>query len=131
MPWPRRRRKPRSCPPRGTRRRVPRTARRPRRWFPDPQTAQEELRAFSPVSSSPRGAHVMTLCSARMSETDGDGPRHTRLVSLPLWVYRHRRPILLVFGGLLLSGVGVLAHFNTRVAHALEGRAWSRRWGVP
>lgn len=67
----------------------------------------------------------MTLCSARMSETDGDGPRHTRLVSLPLWVYRHRRPILLVFGGLLLSGVVVLAHFTTRVAQRFEGRRWN------
>jgi penicillin-binding protein 1B len=59
-----------------------------------------------------------------MSETDTNVAQG-RLVSLPLWVYRHRRPILLVFGGLLLSGVLVLAHFTTRVAQRFEGRRWN------
>src|SRR5262245_63132231 len=56
-------------------------------------------------------------------ETGVDTPR--RLVSLPLWVYRRRRPILLLFGGLLLAGVLVLAHFTTRVAQRFEGRRWN------
>src|SRR5262249_55199330 len=57
-------------------------------------------------------------------DPDADSPQG-RLVSLPRWVYRHRRPILLVFGGLLLSGVLVLAHFTTRVAQRFEGRRWN------
>jgi penicillin-binding protein 1B len=52
------------------------------------------------------------------------GPPGTRLVSLPLWVYRHRRPILTAFGGLLLSGVLVLAYFTSRVVQRFDGRRW-------
>ncbi|MFY9551845.1 MAG: PBP1A family penicillin-binding protein [Thermoanaerobaculia bacterium] len=59
-----------------------------------------------------------------MSDTNDDFPRG-RLVSLPLWVYRHRRPILMVFGGLLLSGLLLLAYFTTRVAQRFEGRRWN------
>jgi penicillin-binding protein 1B len=51
-------------------------------------------------------------------------PPHARLVSLPLWVYRHRLPILGVFGGVLLAGVLVLAYFTTRVVHRFDGRRW-------
>jgi penicillin-binding protein 1B len=39
-------------------------------------------------------------------------------------VYRHRIPILVVFGGLLLAGVLVLAYFTTRVVARFDGRRW-------
>ena len=55
---------------------------------------------------------------------DSEGPVPARLVSLPHWVYRHRRPILAVFGGLMLSGVLVLAYFTTRVVGRFDGRRW-------
>jgi len=48
-----------------------------------------------------------------------------RLVSLPVWVYRHRVPILGVFGGLLLVGVLGLAYFTTRVVSRFDGRRWN------
>ena len=51
-------------------------------------------------------------------------PPHARTVSLPLWVYRHRLPILAVFGGLLLAGVLVLGYFTTRVVARFDGRRW-------
>jgi penicillin-binding protein 1B len=57
------------------------------------------------------------------SETREEHP-HARLVSLPLWVYRHRMPILAVFGSLLAAGVLVLAYFTTRVVHRFDGRRW-------
>jgi penicillin-binding protein 1B len=56
------------------------------------------------------------------SETEG--PPRTRLVFLPLWVYRHRLPILAVFGGVLLSGVLVLGYFTSRVVRRFDGRRW-------
>jgi penicillin-binding protein 1B len=56
-----------------------------------------------------------------MSETSS----RARLVSLPLWVYRHRVPILAGLGGVLLLGVVVLASFTTRVVNRFEGRRWN------
>ncbi|HEV7499619.1 MAG TPA: transglycosylase domain-containing protein, partial [Vicinamibacteria bacterium] len=56
-----------------------------------------------------------------MSETS---PR-ARLVSLPLWVYRRRVPILAGLGGVLLLGIVVLASFTTRVVNRFEGRRWN------
>jgi penicillin-binding protein 1B len=53
-----------------------------------------------------------------------ESPR-ARLVSLPLWVYRHRKPILAVFGGLLLVGVLALASFTARVVARFDGRRWN------
>ncbi len=53
-----------------------------------------------------------------------ESPR-ARLVSLPLWVYRHRKPILAVFGGLLVGGVVALAAFTTRVVGRFDGRRWN------
>ncbi len=56
--------------------------------------------------------------------SQSQGPPHARLVSLPLWVYRHRMPILAVFGGLLLSGVLMLGYFTARVVRRFDGRRW-------
>ena len=58
------------------------------------------------------------------SEGDRPAPPAARLVSLPLWVYRHRLPILAVFGGFLLAGVLVLGYFTTRVVRRFDGRRW-------
>ncbi|MGE5407496.1 MAG: transglycosylase domain-containing protein, partial [Syntrophothermus sp.] len=55
---------------------------------------------------------------------DDESPR-ARLVSLPVWVYRHRVPILAVFGGALLSGVVALASFTTIVVRRFDGRRWN------
>jgi penicillin-binding protein 1B len=55
---------------------------------------------------------------------DDDSARG-RLVSLPVWVYRHRVPILAALGGLLLSGVLGLAYFTTRVVGRFDGRRWN------
>ncbi len=55
---------------------------------------------------------------------DPQEPPPARLVSLPRWVYRHRRPILAAFGGLMLSGVLVLGYFTTRVVRRFDGRRW-------
>jgi penicillin-binding protein 1B len=52
------------------------------------------------------------------------GPR-SRLVSLPLWVYRHRIPILAGFGGLLLAGLLVLGYFTNLVVRRFDGRRWN------
>ena len=65
----------------------------------------------------------MTLCSRRgwpplARSTNPD--RRARLVSLPLWVYRHRVPILAGFGGMLLAGVLALGYFTTRRRGALR-----------
>jgi penicillin-binding protein 1B len=56
---------------------------------------------------------------------DSDAPRRARLVSLPLWVYRHRVPILAVLGGVLLLFLVVLGSFTTRVVQRFEGRRWN------
>jgi len=60
----------------------------------------------------------MTVCSAAVS------PR-SRLVSLPLWVYRHRLAILASLGALLLAVVVVAGHFISRVSSRFDGRRWS------
>jgi penicillin-binding protein 1B len=49
----------------------------------------------------------------------------SRLVSLPLWVYRHRIPILAGFGGLLLAGLLVLGYFTSVVVRRFDGRRWN------
>jgi penicillin-binding protein 1B len=51
-------------------------------------------------------------------------PPPARRVSLPLWVYRHRWPILAGFGGLLLAGVLVLGYFTSLVVRRFDGRRW-------
>ena len=56
---------------------------------------------------------------------DSDDSRRARLVSLPLWVYRHRLPILAVLGGALLLFLIVLGSFTTRVVQRCEGRRWN------
>jgi penicillin-binding protein 1B len=53
-----------------------------------------------------------------------ESPR-ARVVSLPVWVYRHRVAILGVFGGLLLCGVLGMAYFTTRVVARFDGRRWN------
>jgi len=55
---------------------------------------------------------------------DDESPR-ARLVSLPVWVYRHRLPILAVFGGALLVGILGLAYFTARVVRRFDGRRWN------
>ena len=60
----------------------------------------------------------MTVCSAAVS------PR-SRLVSLSLWVYRHRLAILASLGALLLAVVVVAGHFISRVSSRFDGRRWS------
>jgi penicillin-binding protein 1B len=59
-----------------------------------------------------------------VASVNQDSPR-ARLVSLPLWVYRHRVPILAGFGGLLLGGVLALGYFTTRVVGRFDGRRWN------
>jgi penicillin-binding protein 1B len=63
----------------------------------------------------------MTVCSRAVS------PRAARfrVVSLPLWVYRHRLPILASIGVMLLAVVLVTGHFISRVSSRFEGRRWS------
>ncbi len=55
---------------------------------------------------------------------DQDFPR-ARLVSLPLWVYRHRIPILAVLGALLLVGLSGLGYFTALVVRRFDGRRWN------
>ncbi len=55
---------------------------------------------------------------------DEESPR-ARLVSLPMWVYRHRVPILAGFGGMLLAGVLALGYFTTRVVARFDGQRWN------
>ena len=54
-----------------------------------------------------------------------DSSPRARLVSLPLWVYRHRLPILAGLGGALLACILVLGYFTTRVVQRFEGRRWN------
>ncbi len=56
---------------------------------------------------------------------DEDESARARLVSLPMWVYRHRVPILVGFGSLLLAGVIALGYFTTRVVARFDGRRWN------
>ncbi len=51
--------------------------------------------------------------------------RRARLVSLPLWVYRHRVAILAGLGGVLVSAVLVLGYFTSRVVRRFDGRRWN------
>ena len=51
-------------------------------------------------------------------------PRPKR-VSLHLWVYRHRVPILAVTGGLVLAGLVVIGYFTSVVVSRFEGRRWT------
>jgi penicillin-binding protein 1B len=51
--------------------------------------------------------------------------RRARLVSLPLWVYRHRVAILAGLGGVLVSAVFVLGYFTSRVVRRFDGRRWN------
>ena len=68
----------------------------------------------------------MTLCCGPVTvPDDSGGSRRARLVSLPLWIYRHRVPILAALGGALLIGVVVLGSFTTRVVRRFEGRRWN------
>jgi len=48
-----------------------------------------------------------------------------RRVSLQLWVYRHRLPILLSMGGVLLLLFGALAHYTSVVVARFEGHRWN------
>ncbi|HVQ55079.1 MAG TPA: PBP1A family penicillin-binding protein [Thermoanaerobaculia bacterium] len=60
-----------------------------------------------------------------MASLDDDESPRARLVSLPMWVYRHRVPILAGFGGMLLAGVIALGYFTTRVVARFDGRRWN------
>ena len=60
-----------------------------------------------------------------MASLDDDESPRARLVSLPLWVYRHRVPILAGFGAMLLAGVIALGYFTTRVVARFDGRRWN------
>ena len=51
-------------------------------------------------------------------------PRPKR-VSLHLWVYRHRVPILAALGATVLGGLLVVAYFTSIVVSRFEGRRWS------
>jgi len=64
----------------------------------------------------------MTVCSAPVSPRKA--PR-SRVVSLPLWVYRHRIPILVSIGALLLAVVVVAGQFITRISSRFDGRRWN------
>src|SRR5438445_1664419 len=48
-----------------------------------------------------------------------------RRVSLHLWVYRHRAPILAGVGGLLLILLVALAYFTSVVVGRFDGRRWN------
>ena len=54
-----------------------------------------------------------------------ENPPPARLVWLPVWVYRHRVPILAGFGGLLLLGVLIVGHFTGLVVKRFDGRRWN------
>jgi penicillin-binding protein 1B len=58
------------------------------------------------------------------NERDPNQPRG-RVVSLPLWIYRHRAPILLGLGGLLILGLVVLGYFTSLVVTRFDGRRWN------
>jgi penicillin-binding protein 1B len=64
----------------------------------------------------------MTVCSRPVSPRES--PR-SRVVSLPLWVYRHRLPILVSLGVVLLAVLVVVGQFLSRVGARFEGRRWS------
>jgi penicillin-binding protein 1B len=48
-----------------------------------------------------------------------------RRVSLDLWVYRHRVPILVAAGALVLAILGVVAYSTSVVVSRFEGRRWN------
>ena len=48
-----------------------------------------------------------------------------RRVSLHLWIYRHRKPLLLALGVCLFVGLIVVAYITSVVAKRFEGRRWS------
>lgn len=48
-----------------------------------------------------------------------------RRVSLYLWIYRHRKPLLLALGVCLFGGLIVVAYVTSVVAMRFEGRRWS------
>jgi penicillin-binding protein 1B len=48
-----------------------------------------------------------------------------RRVSLHLWVYRHRVPILAVGGGILLLLLGTLGYYTSVVVSRFDGRRWN------
>ena len=54
-----------------------------------------------------------------------ENPPPARVVWLPVWVYRHRVPILAGFGGLLLLGVLIVGHFTALVVERFDGRRWN------
>jgi penicillin-binding protein 1B len=58
-------------------------------------------------------------------KTVNDPSPRARLVSLPLWLYRHRVAILAVFGGALLLGMVVLGYFTSLVVQRFDGRRWN------
>ena len=51
-------------------------------------------------------------------------PRPKR-VSLDLWVYRHRVPILLTAGALVLAILGIVGYSTSVVVNRFEGRRWN------
>jgi len=60
-----------------------------------------------------------------VSIEEGQNAARGRVVWLPLWVYRHRWPILIGLVGLLLIGIVVLGQFTTLVGSRFDGRRWS------
>ncbi len=48
-----------------------------------------------------------------------------RRVSLHLWVYRYRVPILATLGGLLLLVLATLGYYTSIVVHRFDGRRWN------
>lgn len=57
-------------------------------------------------------------------DTDA-GRRHPRRVSLHLWIYRHRKPVLLALAGCFLVGLVAVAYLTSVIASRFEGRRWS------
>ena len=60
-----------------------------------------------------------------LAESVNGRSSRARVVSLPLWVYRHRVAILAVLGGTVLATVVVLSYFTSRVVGRFDGRRWN------
>jgi penicillin-binding protein 1B len=57
--------------------------------------------------------------------TDSPVIPRPRRVSLHLWIYRHRKPLLLALGVSFLLGLIIVAYLTSVVASRFEGRRWS------
>jgi len=76
----------------------------------------ERLDTGNPRFGTPRYA---------LGVTDSPDPPRPRRVSLHLWIYRHRKPLLLALALAFLVGLAVVASLTSVIASRFEGRRWS------